>query len=296
MVTFQAAIYCKSMPVGIYKYISGNLGICIWKNVSDLHKTYVIWRCVQVDRGKSKRRRQLNLDRAKADMEIDVDAELDEKRWQRMKVLASRRVSNNNVHRRERVCKSKKSMHPKFSMCCMQAKVVLPPVKRPKLLDDLFSMKDPMSANFMKEIRNYNNMFAFSSMGGKIDYTVNNGKGPYLFRLHVKERCKSSNANNLRLRLVRKSHSDARTYNLPTASEVAALIVGGFSLDKGEHDIIVENRSGLLERIEELHPLYLPIQYPLLFPYGEDGYREETLYRDGAISADRKHRTLTLRQ
>ena len=27
-------------------------------------------------------------------------------------------------------------------------------------------------------------MFAFTSMGGKIDHTVNKGRGPYCFRLH----------------------------------------------------------------------------------------------------------------
>ncbi|KAF7809349.1 uncharacterized protein G2W53_036092 [Senna tora] len=28
----------------------------------------------------------------------------------------------------------------------------------------------------MKEIRNYNNMFPFTSMGGKVDHSVNNGE------------------------------------------------------------------------------------------------------------------------
>ncbi|KAF7839544.1 DNA helicase PIF1, ATP-dependent [Senna tora] len=231
----------------------------------------------------------------------------------------------------ERVNKAKRSMHPKFSLCCMQGNVVLPPVKRlPKLLERLFTRKDPRSAEFMREIRNYNNMFVFTSMGGKIDYTVNNGKGPYVFRLHgqnmhligsllpcngerpkfsqlyiydtdnevsnCQHNARSSNDNNLRLKLIRKRHSDVRTYNLPTASEVATLIVGDFGLDKGERDIIIEHRSGLLQRIDKLHQLYLPMQYLLLFPCGEDGYREETLYRDGSISANGKQRTLTLRR
>ncbi|KAF7801896.1 uncharacterized protein G2W53_041007 [Senna tora] len=67
-------------------------------------------------------------------------------------------------------------------------------------------------------------------------------------------------------------------------------------MEKGERDIIVENRYGLLQRIDELHPLYLPMQYLLLFSYGEDRYREETLYRHGSISDERKQRHLTLRQ
>uniref|UniRef100_A0A0D3AV48 Uncharacterized protein n=1 Tax=Brassica oleracea var. oleracea TaxID=109376 RepID=A0A0D3AV48_BRAOL len=38
-------------------------------------------------------------------------------------------------------------------------------------------------------------------------------------------------------------------------------------------DIILEKNSGKLKRINELHPCYLPLQYPLIFPYGEDGFR-----------------------
>ncbi|KAF7831919.1 ATP-dependent DNA helicase PIF1-like [Senna tora] len=112
----------------------------------------------------------------------------------------------------------------------------------------------------------------------------------------VKEHLQSSNSNDLRLKLIRKRNSNARTYNLPPASEVAALIVGNFDMSTGEPDIIVENRSGLLQRIDELHPLYFPMKYPLLFLYGEDGYRADTWYRDGSITEDRKRRHLTLTQ
>ncbi|KAF7801895.1 uncharacterized protein G2W53_041006 [Senna tora] len=86
---------------------------------------------------------------------------------------------------KECVNKSKNSVHPNFSLCCMKGKVQLPVTKEPpKLLFDLFTRKDSRSGDFMKEIRNYNNMFAFTSMGGKIDHSVNNGKGPYVFQLH----------------------------------------------------------------------------------------------------------------
>ncbi|KAF7835751.1 ATP-dependent DNA helicase PIF1 [Senna tora] len=62
----------------------------------------------------------------------------------------------------------------------------------------------------------------------------------------IKEHVKSRNVNNLRMKLVRKRTSDARTYNLPTASEVAALIVGDFDIEKGKRDMIVEHKSGQL--------------------------------------------------
>ncbi|KAF7831674.1 hypothetical protein G2W53_014007 [Senna tora] len=122
------------------------------------------------------------------------------------------------------------------------------------------------------------------------------GERPNFSQLYIydTENEVSNRVKNLRLKLIRKHNSDARTYNLPTASEVAALIVGDIDLSTGERDIIVENRSGVLQHIDELHPLYLPMQYLLLFPYGEDGYRPDMLYRDGSINQDHKYDAMTI--
>nr|XP_016503039.1 PREDICTED: uncharacterized protein LOC107821146 [Nicotiana tabacum] len=52
-----------------------------------------------------------------------------------------------------------------------------------------------------------------------------------------------------------------------------------------DRDIIVESQSGQLQRINELNAAYLGLQYPLLFPYGEDGYREDIPLNDIDVSA-----------
>ncbi|KAF7807456.1 uncharacterized protein G2W53_039617 [Senna tora] len=195
----------------------------------------------------------------------------------------------------ECVKKTRSNKNPKFSLCCMQGKVQLPSAKKPpKFLEKLISRKDTRSNHFMKEIRRYNNISSRSegeydaSLIMQISQMLDSCNPLVMQYRTVKERCRTSNKNNLRLKLIRKRNSDARTYNLPTALEVAAIIVGDFDMERGERDIIVENRSGVLQRIDELHPLYLPMQYPLLFPYGEDGYRVETLYRNGSILDRRK--------
>lgn len=44
---------------------------------------------------------------------------------------------------------------------------------------------DPVKANhFKKNIRLYNTMFAFTSMGVKVDHSINNGRSPYIYRLN----------------------------------------------------------------------------------------------------------------
>lgn len=72
-----------------------------------------------------------------------------------------------------------------YSTCCLYGKVKVAKLKEaPKPLLDLFRNDDATSRNFLKNIRTYNMMFAFTSMGGKVDHSVNKGKGPYCFRLH----------------------------------------------------------------------------------------------------------------
>ncbi|XP_019172007.1 PREDICTED: uncharacterized protein LOC109167446 [Ipomoea nil] len=108
---------------------------------------------------------------------------------------------------------------------------------------------------------------------------------------NAKTQIESNTCVEIKMRLIGKRNKDARTYNLPTVSEVAALIVGDLDPTMGERDILVETRSGLLKRISELHPSYLPLQYPILYPYGEDGYREDIqLCRDSNIQTNGRHR------
>jgi len=82
------------------------------------------------------------------------------------------------------------------------------------------------------------------------------------------------------LRLFRHRFKDPRVYNTPIADEVATLVVGDLStLDVGR-DIIVKKVCGQLMRLHETHTCFIPLQYPLIFPYGEDGYQEDIPIRD----------------
>lgn len=107
------------------------------------------------------------------------------------------------------------------------------------------------------------------------------------FRM-VRDRLNDCVSSDLKLRLVCRRSTDPRTYNLPLVSEVAALVVGDVDQCQNRLDIIVETRSGRLKRISELHPSYLPLQYPLLFPYGEDGYREDIPFAESEKKYRRK--------
>jgi hypothetical protein len=79
----------------------------------------------------------------------------------------------------ERAEKDKGINELKVSMCCKKGKVTIPPMREPPpLLRNLFNGDHPKSSSFFVNIRNYNNMFSFTSMGGKIDSGSNDGSGP----------------------------------------------------------------------------------------------------------------------
>ncbi|GKB99276.1 uncharacterized protein Tco_0985413 [Tanacetum coccineum] len=110
------------------------------------------------------------------------------------------------------------------------------------------------------------------------------------------ERIKENNVCNVKLRLVEKREKDRREYNLPTANEVAAIIIGDFDDIGRARDIIVEGTSGKPQRISELHPSYLPLQYPLLFPYAEDGYRDKIFLKGKIIKTKNGRWRLSMRE
>ncbi|XP_062074098.1 uncharacterized protein LOC133778245 [Humulus lupulus] len=220
---------------------------------------------------------------------------------------------------------------------------------------------------FRKNIRAYNSMFAFTSMGGRVDTSINQSAGPYTFRIsgqnyhHIgsllpevgkkpqfaqlyiydteneignrmdtllrhgrkteieheivhelsqmldqhnnlvksfrmaRDRFKAQPESTFRLCLLSSRTTYGRQYNMPTSSEVAGLIVGDFTEANFERDVIVEHRTKGIQRITDLHPSFMSMTYPLIHPYGEDGYRLGIPLRD-MIKSSFKRQKLTMRQ
>ncbi|GAU39042.1 hypothetical protein TSUD_59980 [Trifolium subterraneum] len=259
---------------------------------------------------------------------------------------------------------------PQSSLCCMKGKITIPlMIEPPFLIRNLFSGGDPRSSHFITNVRSYNNMFSFTSLGGNIDTGQDEGPGPphfiisgqnyhrigslipnegdrpkfaqlYIYDTQNEISNRLSHFSNqsaenqldaslvgdllkvmddhnklvesfrmvrdynqehgnvpVKLRLFRNRSCDPRIYNVPEISEVAALIVGDFDSSEVGRDIVIREKGGYLQRIHETHPKYIPLQYPLLFPYGEDQYNENirrnVLTSTGSL---KKRRRVTLRE
>lgn len=84
--------------------------------------------------------------------------------------------------------------------------------------------------------------------------------------------------------------SHGNRYSGPTASEVAALIVGDLTPKCHKFDVVVEAVSGDLEHISHLNPSLMPLQYPLLFPYGDKGFHVGIPYEDARPARHQAYR------
>ena len=58
-------------------------------------------------------------------------------------------------------------------------------------------------------------------------------------------------------------------YNSPVSDEIAVLMPND---NMSNRDVVLHYRDGGLRHISELHRSYDPLQYPLLFPHGTNGW------------------------
>ncbi|KAG6474439.1 hypothetical protein ZIOFF_068374 [Zingiber officinale] len=82
--------------------------------------------------------------------------------------------------------------------------------------------------------------------------------------------------------IIKQQPSNQRQYSLPTASQVAAVIVDNEGMDNlSGRDIIVESVAGSLINIQDVAGYYDPLQYHLLLAYGTYGWDINTRNIDG---------------
>jgi hypothetical protein len=80
------------------------------------------------------------------------------------------------------------------------------------------------------------------------------------------------------IRIIGAKEGDPGQYNLPSTNELAMLVVGDFCSDTFKRDIVIQSHPGGLQHTSPLHPAYMALQYPLLFPFGERGFQVGVLY------------------
>ncbi|XP_057744737.1 uncharacterized protein LOC130962553 [Arachis stenosperma] len=187
-------------------------------------------------------------------------------------------------------CSARLFHHETFEMCCNGGKVSLPRVNAPQELLEIFLDPSAEGNHFRKHIRGYNHVFSFTSCGVHIDEQLAiTGRGIYTFRL-----AQRSDVHECSL-VIRERPANQPQYSLPTASQVAAIIVGDDveTMIRGR-DIKVQTHAASLRRIQEFVGYYDPLQYPLLFPFGTHGWNINTRSQSGGKVSCRTYNSYML--
>lgn len=110
----------------------------------------------------------------------------------------------------------------------------------------------------------------------------------------ARDRLSASDTETVRIRLVGTRSMKRKQFERPTSTEIAALIGEDFGQSDGKRDLVIEHKTKGLQRISELHPSFMAMQYPLLFPYGEDRFYLEISYcqNDGKNTTKRSNVTI----
>ncbi|XP_074362086.1 uncharacterized protein LOC141702285 [Apium graveolens] len=219
---------------------------------------------------------------------------------------------------------------PVISLCCIKGAVSLPVVPpTPLYMMDLYNDMTQGPA-FHRLIHLYNAMFAFTSSGGNIDHSINSGREPYVenhFRWETGEDRNTVDAGvvqglitmldetneldgnfrqqhdhyesdeiiDLEITLkVIKFESGWET-NFSSTDEVAGIMVGDTDETCGERDIMVDDKIKGLLRVSYMHVKLMALQYPFLFPWGEDGCHMKIRFQNSDDSSSKVRGYISLK-
>ncbi|CAN1761728.1 ATP-dependent DNA helicase PIF4 [Linum perenne] len=184
---------------------------------------------------------------------------------------------------------------PTFSLCCNGGKIRLPPARQPP--------------QYLKETLNSGNAPYIYSIGGQIFHRLGSlipseGNTPQFAQLYVhdtnneiehrmtsstygvkvfryaRDRLNANDLHNVKIKLLAKRISDGREYDLPAVDELAILVVDETGGVTHQPDVMVQHLSNEMERVSFYHPSLMALQYPILFPYGEDGWHPTIMLRN----------------
>ena len=152
------------------------------------------------------------------------------------------------------------------------------------------------------EIRNRMNVGTYANrsfcpnediVAGLIDMFNTHNPIVHLFRT-ARDRLAENGDDRYIIRLFGDPDKHGDIFSAPVASEVVGLVVGDVGISDVGHDLIVQDQAGHLQKVEEKHCKFMSMQYPILFPYGEDGYHENITYRRCARSQAIKRKKATM--
>jgi hypothetical protein len=114
-----------------------------------------------------------------------------------------------------------------------------------------------------------------------------------LFRT-ARERLFDTTDDRYNIRIFEDIDAHGDVFSFPVAYEVVGLVIGDLGETNVGRDIVTEDRTSHLQQIDECHRKFMSMQYPLLFPYGEDDFHDNIMYRETHGSASMRRHKATM--
>ncbi|XP_074323398.1 uncharacterized protein LOC141660318 [Apium graveolens] len=93
------------------------------------------------------------------------------------------------------------------------------------------------------------------------------------FRM-ARNRFENEDLDEFKLVLISSQSSSGRPNHITPSNEVAVFIVSDDTDTGGFRDTVVNSKQEGLKRIYKIYPHFMQLQYPLLFPWGTEGYQK----------------------
>ncbi|XP_071700519.1 uncharacterized protein [Rutidosis leptorrhynchoides] len=97
-----------------------------------------------------------------------------------------------------------------------------------------------------------------------------------LFRT-ARDKCSAEEGPTFKVQLF--SLAGSKQHALPTSDAVGAIFYDSGPQTITDYDVIIEPRSDRPTRVNKFHPLYMSLQYPLMFFYGEQRFHPDLMLR-----------------
>lgn len=150
--------------------------------------------------------------------------------------------------------------------------------------------------NRMKSINvQHSNTIEPKILEGLIKMLEENNHLIQTFRMAI-DRFKNENVVDLKIVMKVSRSTSGRENHIMPSNEIAVLMVGDDDPKCEDRDIVVSSKTEGLKRITTLHPLMMSLQYPILFPHGEDGFHKDLKYHKTSAERKKKRENVTMRE
>ena len=111
----------------------------------------------------------------------------------------------------------------------------------------------------------------------------------------ARDRFENAELVDLKVELKISRSQSGRENHIASSDEVAGIMVGSSDSTSPDRDIIVEQKFGGLKRISYIHPKLMALQYPLLFPAGEDGYHNRIRFQSADKDSEKESDMISMK-